>query len=89
MAKKRDDGLVWFYTWSAFRTPTLRVGSRQTFQALPAHVEGIPGVHRADVPADVHVPVEPLVEVPADDIAGMFELAAEADDGDGSVTDTD
>lgn len=28
MARKRDEGLVWYRTWSAFRTPTLKVGAR-------------------------------------------------------------
>lgn len=88
MARKRDEGLVWYRTWSAFRTPTLKVGARSTFQALPEQVEGIPGVHRVDAPADIPVLVEPVVEVPADDIAAMFELA-EAEDGDGSTPEPD
>jgi hypothetical protein len=88
MARKRDEGLVWYKTWSAFRTPTLKVGARSTFQALPEQVEGIPGVHRVDAPSDIPVFVEPVVEVPAEDIAAMFELA-EADNGDGSIPDSD
>ena len=88
MARKRDEGLVWYKTWSAFRTPTLKVGARSTFQALPEQVEGIPGVHRVNAPADIPVFVEPVVEVPAEDIAAMFELA-EADNGDGSIPDPD
>ncbi len=88
MARKRDEGLVWYRTWSAFRTPTLKVGARSTFQALPEQVEGIPGVHRVDAPADIPVLVEPVVEVPADDIAAMFEVA-EAEDGDGSTPEPD
>ena len=88
MARNRDEGLVWYKTWSAFRTPTLKVGARSTFQALPEQVEGIPGVHRVNAPADIPVFVEPVVEVPAEDIAAMFELA-EADNGDGSIQDPD
>ena len=88
MARNRDEGLVGYKTWSAFRTPTLKVGARSTFQALPEQVEGIPGVHRVNAPADIPVFVEPVVEVPAEDIAAMFELA-EADNGDGSIQDPD
>ena len=87
MARKRDEGLVWYRTWSAFRTPTLQVGARQTFQALPSQVEGSHGGHRGDAPP-VEVLVEPPVQAPDDDIAAMFELV-EADDGDGRTPEPD
>lgn len=76
MAREKQSGFrFWFRTWSAFRTPTLKVGARSTFKALAEQVEGIPGVHAWNAPSDIHVFVEPVVKVPADDIAAMFKLA--------------